>query len=56
VPYKDVFVETHKCKSMIDFVSEKARATTVCIYCINKHYNIQVTLNYVIINIVILNY
>ena len=51
MPYKDVFVETHKRKTTGEFVSEKARTTTVCIYCINNHCNIQV-----IINIVILNY
>ena len=56
MPYKDVFVETHKRKTTGEFVSEKARATVVCIYFINKHCNRQVTMNYVITNIVILNY
>jgi hypothetical protein len=50
VPYKDVFVETHKRKSTGEFVSKKARATMVCIYCINKYHNRQVIMNIVILN------
>ena len=31
----------------------KRERQQICIYYINKHYNLQVTLNYVIINIII---